>query len=205
MCTIFVGTEYTPFTVSRAAMGKCDYLVDREAFQEAFGSHINLYEDNDIEKDGFKPIGDYLRGGDFAPRFAKTITTDRFEEAIFMPDQMDEAAQSIVRVYHTAAKIRFENVQKHCLRKLQLLDSLNPSCLLLVAKIVHLTSSYGAEVEEAIFEWLADQISRRFWKMVQMTHMQMSRVLREDVELSARIFEKLASDPTWGGEGIDDE
>jgi hypothetical protein len=204
-CTIFVGAEYTPFTANRVAMGKCNLLTDWETYTDELGSHINLYEHVDIQRDRFEPIGQYLKGGDFAPRFAKAISTDRFEDPIFMPEQRDDAAQRIAMTYHTAAKIQFEDVQRLCLRKLQLLGSLSPNGMLLVARVVQTTEKYGALVEEVMLEWLAEQISAQFWKLVESAYMTLSRVMRDDQALSKSVFQKLAKDPAIGIAGLDDE
>ena len=186
-------------------MGKCNLLTDLETYTEELGSHILLYEHLDIQKDRFEPIAQYLRQNDFHPRFAKAITTDRFEVPIFMPEQRDEAAQYIAMIYNTAAKIQFEDVQKVCLRKLRLLDSLSTKSVLLVARVVHMTEKYGAEVEELMLEWLADQVAGRFLKLVESASMTLSRVLKEDVGLSKRVYEKLAQNPEIGAGDLDDD
>ena len=204
-CTVFVGTEYTPFTTSRVAIGKCDFLSSHETYTEELGSHINLYDLTDIQADRFRPIGEYLKRIDFEPLFAKAIVTDRFENTIFLPDQAATAAQQIALTYHTAAKIRFENVQKICLRKLRLLDMLTPNALLLIAAIVHKADKNSFEVEAMVREWLAEQMAKQFWKTVQSEYMTLSRVMREDVQLSKRVFEKLAENPAMGGEGLDED
>ena len=80
MCTIFVGPEYSHFTASLVSVGKSDFLSNLVIYDDRYGSHIILHNEVDIRSDRFKPIGQYLRGGDFTPKFAKNITTDRFEE-----------------------------------------------------------------------------------------------------------------------------
>ena len=142
-------------------MGKCDTLSDWEVFTDELGSHINLYEYTDIEKERFEPIAEYLRRGDFSPRFeSKTIATDIFEDRIFLPEQRDEAARRIVLTYHTAAILRFENVQSLCLRKLRRLDALSPNCLLVVVRVVQQASRYGSAVEEEMLEWLSSALNQ---------------------------------------------
>jgi hypothetical protein len=204
-CTIFVGTEYTPFTASRVAIGKCEFLSSHETYTKELGSHINLYDLTDIQDDRFKPIGEYLKRADFEPRFAKAIVTDRFEETIFLPDQAAAAAQQIALTYHTAAKIQFENVQKLCYRKLALLELLTPNTLLVLAAIVQKTEKCDFETEGMVREWLAERMAKQFWKIVQSEYMTLSRVMREDVALSKRVFEKLSENPGMGGEGLDED
>jgi hypothetical protein len=204
-CTIFFGSEHTPFIVSRVAVGKCDNLSDWEVFEESLGSHIKLDENTDIEKDRFQPIDEYLKQGDFAPKFSKVFTSDRFEDTIILPEYRDKAAQNVVTVYHTAAKIGFEDIQKLCLRKLRVLNSLSPGCLLMLARIVRNSAKSGPDIEEEMLNWLATQLSTHFWKLVETASKTFSRVMREDTELSQRIFVKMAANLSTGLQDMDDD
>lgn len=107
-------------------------------------------------------------------------------------------------VYHTAAKIQFEDVQRLCLRKLRLLDDLSPNALLIVVRIAQNTERFGLDVEQEMFEWLATEISRQFWKLVETAYMTFSRVMRDDPELSRGVFKKMAVDPGAGSRDFDE-
>ena len=86
-----------------------------------------------------------------------------------------------------------------------LLELLSPNSLLVVAAIVQKAKKCDFEIEGMVREWLAEQMSKQFWKMVQFEHMTLSRVMREDVALSKRVFEKLAENPGLGGERLDED
>lgn len=92
-----------------------------------------------------------------------------------------------------------------CLRKLRLLTWISPDVLLILAKIVHRASLNGVEVEEEMFEWLADQIAGQFWHIAETQYMTFSRVMRDDADFSQRVFLKLAENPAIGAQGIDDD
>lgn len=203
MCTIFVGPEYSHFTASLVSVGKSDFLSNLVIYDDRYGSHIILHNEVDIRSDRFKPIGQYLRGGDFTPKFAKNITTDRFEE-VFMPGEQEDAAEQIILAYHTAAKIGFEDMLKVCHRKLLLLDSLGPEAILTIARIAHLSDMSGFQVEQMVEDWLVDQIARQFWNIVRVANETMIRIMVDDEQLKKRVFKRLAKDPRIGSKGLED-
>lgn len=202
MCTIMIGPELTPFTVSRIYTGKFNFLANREIWTEELGSHINLDSETDIDEHRFKPIAEYLRGGDFAPRFRKSMTTDRFAQAI-MPHEQDQASAGIILTYHTAAKIECEEIQNLCFRKLRLLDLLGSKALVAVARIAHMTDKHEFEVEKRLQGWLADELARRLWQVADFAFDTLTTALREDVELSQEVYKRLAKNPRLGFEGLD--
>lgn len=204
-CTIFVGEEYTPFTVCRIASGKCEFLGDREFFEDGMGSYINLYEYSDINKNQFQPIHHYLNYGDFEPRFSRKSDVDRFEETMFLQDQHDEAAKAIIMVYHIAAKIQFQDIQNLCLRKLRLLDMLCPDGFVCLPRIIQMTDRFENDAGEEMLEWLADQISADFWKLVETKWITFSRVMRGYPEFCQRVFRKLAVNPATDYQSLDDD
>ena len=149
-----------------------------------------------------------MKRGDFAPKFSKIFTADRLEDTILLPELRDKAAQNVAMVYHTAAKIGFEDVQKLCLRKLRVLDWLSPACLLILARVLKKTkdaASTGSDTEVEMLDWMATQFSVQFWRLVETQYLTFSRVMRADGELSQRVFEKMAANPKIGFQGIDDE
>ena len=146
-----------------------------------------------------------MKRGDFAPKFSKTFTADRFEDTILLPENRDTAAQNVVTVFHTAAKIGFEDVQKLCLRKLRVLNSLSPGCLITLACIVRNSVQSEFDIEEEMLNWIATQLSTHFWQLVESASTSFSRVMREDTDLCQRVFVKMAANPSTASHGMDDD
>lgn len=201
-CTIFVGKEFTPFSASVLAVRRCKFLESAKRFDNDLRSHINLYEESDIQREDFAPIGEYLQRKDFTPRLIDSDTRPRIEKVI-LPEEKDDAAKRIAMTYRTASKIQFADVQLLCVDKLKVLYPLSPQNLLIVVMIINKSEAWGCDAEVEVREWLVDHLVQHFWSLVEFEHKNLMKVMMDNETLSQSVFQKLADNPKAGRQDMD--
>ena len=201
-CIIFVGTLETPFSLSNDALSKCKFLADRVASTAELRNQINLNEYTDISPNEFNPVRDFLDNGEFTPHLIESEESERLCQVI-TEDEKDTAAETIAKVYLTASKIQFAELQSLCVRKLRALYPLSAKYLLIVIRIVTRTDASGCEAEESAEEWLVDHVFEYFWHLVECEGMTFSRLMVDNDCLRQGVLAKLVESPKAGIAGLD--
>ena len=203
ICTIFVGDEHTPYSISVDKLKKCEFLHSRLQSSEELKRYVNLFEEADISAKAFSPILQFLREKDFTPRTMGQGELQKIEKVV-LQEEKDDAVDIIAKVYYTASKIQFDALQLACVNKLKVLSPLSLTSVLAVALYATYVASSGDKAEEEMMEWLADYLAKCYYTLMSEEGATFVRVLRENKELRRRVIRKLHENPEMGWEGMDD-
>ena len=204
-CLILVGneTEQTPFVVPYKAVGQSDILADQVEWRTC-GNTINLAYDAEITATAFMPVAEYLRDGEFAPVLIDKNGL-RHLAGVALQDEKHKPAVHAAYGYMVAAKLSLNDLQTLCFDKLSAIYPLSPLTLVYVLRLYAASPKWDAEVEGPMRDWLIAHVAEFYWVLVDQHGGALSRMLRQDEELSRGVHAMLANGESDGMRGCSDD